>query len=31
VETIMRPGLPHNIDPFSITRSFEFTRECLEK
>lgn len=31
VETMMRPGLTHNIDPMSIARSFEFTRECLEK
>ncbi len=31
VETIMRPGLPHNIDGFSIQRSLDFTRECFEK
>jgi phospholipase/carboxylesterase len=31
VETIMRPGLGHGIDEFSLMRSFEFIQEVVDK
>ena len=29
VETILRPGLPHGIDAFGLTRGLGFTKSCL--
>ncbi len=31
VETVMRPGLGHGIDPFGLTRGVQFIKEAFEK